>query len=93
MKTGFLKNFNVFTASVIIFLLAAVYCGYIYYCCNKPLQAVAGKDVVSIEVSLPVLEWTKYMDLSKKLNISANIKVKRRVVENQPSYGELKPLN
>jgi len=92
MKTSLSQKFNVFIVSVVIFGLTAIYCGYVYFSSNSPLQAVKGKDVVDIEVSLPVLEWSKYMDLSKKLNISANIKVKRTVVENPVVSGELKPF-
>lgn len=92
MKTSLLQKFNVFIVSVVIFALTAAYCGYVYFSVNSPLQAVKGKDVVEIEVSLPVLEWSKYMDLSKKLNISANTKVKRTVVENPSAADEIKPF-
>jgi hypothetical protein len=91
MKPDFLKNFNGFTASVVIFLMMALFCGYVYYESSSPLQPIVGKDAVTVEVSLPVLEWTKYTELSKKLNISSNVKVRRTAVENRLQDDELKP--
>jgi len=86
-----LKNLNVFTVSVTLFLLILSYCMYIYYEYGKPLDLKADKKEVNVEVSLPVLEWDKYMSLSKKINLTSSMKVKRKVVENKLEESRLVP--
>ena len=86
-----LKNLNAFTVSVTLFLLMLSYCMYIYYEYGKPLDLKANKKEVNVEVSLPVLEWDKYMNLSKKINLSSSMKVKRKVVGNKTEGSGLVP--
>lgn len=86
-----LKNLNSFTVSVALFLLILAYCMYIYYEYGKPLDLKANKKEVNVEVTLPALEWDKYMNLSKKINLTSSMKVKRKVVENKSEESGLVP--
>ncbi len=58
------KNFIFFLLSAILFTSAAIFLSTIYWSWNK--GPVLDGDV--LEVSLPVINWEKYMNLSKHLD-------------------------
>jgi hypothetical protein len=78
-----LGSINVFIVSVAVFSLTLCFGIYVYAVHDAPVGGIVAKES-EIEVTLPALEWDKYMKLSKKISISSNPKVKRRVAENQP---------
>jgi hypothetical protein len=57
------KNFVQFLITLVFFLSASIYMLVIYWSWNeKP-----SPSETSLEVSLPVMNWEKYMNLSKHL--------------------------
>ena len=69
MKDCF-TNMKMFLISIVIFLLVLGFCGYVVFKYQEPLDMKANKNAVNIEVSLPVLEWTKFTGLSKDIAVA-----------------------
>ncbi|EKD48331.1 MAG: hypothetical protein ACD_65C00012G0002 [uncultured bacterium] len=55
------KNYSYFLASLILFLAIIIYSGIIYINWNKEIN----RDEVAVEINLPVIDWNKYLNLSK----------------------------
>lgn len=58
------KNYLPFITSTILFLIIIIYSLIIYINWNKKLP----DNETSVEINLPVINWDKYMNLSKQTN-------------------------
>lgn len=56
------KNYYTFIGSVALFLIAALYLGFVYLTWDDDKN---GQNY-SVEVSLPIVDWQKYSSLSKQ---------------------------
>ena len=56
------KEYGAMVLCAVLFIASLIYLGILYISWDKPLDSKA--DVV--EVNLPVIEWAKYMELSKQ---------------------------
>jgi len=58
------KNFIFFLLSAVMFFSGVIYLGTLSWSWNKMISP----SDASLEVSLPVINWEKYMNLSKHLD-------------------------
>ena len=94
MKEG-LTDAKMFIISITIFAATLLFCGYVYYAVNAPLDLKANKKNVEIEITLPVLEWTKYTNLTKTIGKVLGVKTSRARVPsavNNQAGDEISPF-
>jgi len=56
-----LKNYAYFLASLVLFIIIAIYSTIIYINWNEEID----KSTIAVEINLPVIDWNKYLNLSK----------------------------
>lgn len=64
MELNRYKSFLPFIVSIILFVIAGIFALTAFISLNNPVE----KDETSVEVNLPVVNWAKYSNLSKKLD-------------------------
>ncbi len=55
------KNYSYFLISLMLFLVIIIYSGIIYINWDKEID----KSEIAVEINLPVIDWNKYLNLSK----------------------------
>lgn len=58
------KNLIIFSISFLLTFISLIYLFFIYLNWDKEID----KSNISVEVNLPIIDWDKYMQLSKKTN-------------------------
>lgn len=64
------KNYLPFIISVTLFVIAFIYCVFLYINWNEKLD----DGIESVEVNLPIIDWAKYTGLSKQYQNGSIIK-------------------
>jgi hypothetical protein len=87
-----LNDYQWFMVQLGLFIFISGFAVWIYVVNQQPLDLKANKKAVEIEVSLPVVEWAKYENISKKIEeMSASLmelkKVGRKKIARNPDSG------
>lgn len=61
-----LRQYLLFIIITAVFAIAVIACVIIYFNFNNEVKEKNLEDKMSLEINLPVIEWGKYENLSKK---------------------------